>query len=1267
MAHVHAEYIKETPRFLHLDMQITASSAKKNTYLYGPYTLQKGNAGGTTNQTKGGPKKPKPDSGKVVADISGKVQEQKSNQTQPKSDKTGAIYQYRTKNGGTSSGRTLAQVRKYILGILNDNKQKGELTDKDRFDQCKALVSSIVDLNQQVTPKLTPELLHVECDLIAKVNKFGGETEEEEDDGAEGEDGGEDDGVEGDEQGEDEDGDEVEGDEQGEDEDGGEDDEEDDEEEKEGDDEVTSENKDPTATDPIEPKKSAKTKTKTKTKKAKGADTEAEGGAEKTKVMVHIDCWFYTGPVTYGTEKVAIENMIKAAAIEEGVLESEKEAEVRATTATITGSALCISSSLLSPTPTSETPLTVGPGGPGGPAGDDHTPGDGAHIHGFGAKKTKTDVVVVDFGDFKDGSCLVEYIQKRVPDTVKDAKVVEHTVVEAVAEAFGAGEADVTIGADETGVAGGHAITSITDTGDVDGSVDPAKNSEGDTRSTNKKKVWIFYTVKTTGPVKDTGKNKKRNTEDPLNDTTISSKHGTKLALRTYVPEVLTKNIVLDAMVDLVSRCVEDPLDYDTASRVVQTIMLSDIHYVRAKQDPSASLVSMDKPKPPRKQDKHDTQPKDPAAPATPATRAGFGNNMETLISLIRAALYSTQDNETKLNSAGHIVYKLYDIQLCTKVMFRLSDFDTAVAQESTDDRTKRAKTLKVSDEDPVAIKAVDRSDPSYGVMVYPAVDANYMVVVTKKNTGKPKASIFRFKDNPPVLTDTAARELASQIVNNDGSVSLDNDTSEPDSDAIALKPTKQKSALDLIIEAWVRSIKPIPATEKKKAKAKATVHAIEAVTDINNAPAKIRAIRILLARCVDGPQGQYKSILTSAFSALNDAIRARDAVDDDVASPQDGIRLLDNMFLEFTVDHEFLWPQEKEPQKNEVSALLGIYEYESTSDKAGWWWHGWMSISRIVAQYTAKHNLDVSDFGLERETRIGDILTPTKPKKGTELVYSLLNGLTTQNFGALFTSQPNWASKPIDADNYKSGYTGNKPSCEGGGNAGKIPLNQNEGTLQLLGNGESIKDAISLVKKLIEVKVLVKREHKLMYSLDFDTGLSELDKRLSRIKLNKDLYAINKFTSGSAGDSTAYLNMLKQSIQCFCAFLPMIEHDLRLNKDATNKDEIRVRALSYGCVSHGLDPAHLIALRYAIIKDKKEWSKVHEFNKNLANSLFENKADMPLTTELMRTRILGSVVRFEVTLRTLKQEQKNEMLESDGAESFGRSSLSRKRASMFI
>jgi hypothetical protein len=57
----------------------------------------------------------------------------------------------------------------------------------------------------------------------------------------------------------------------------------------------------------------------------------------------------------------------------------------------------------------------------------------------------------------------------------------------------------------------------------------------------------------------------------------------------------------------------------------------------------------------------------------------------------------------------------------------------------------------------------------------------------------------------------------------------------------------------------------------------------------------------------------------------------------------------------------------------------------------------------------------------------------------------------------------------------------------------------------------------------------------------------------------------------------------------------------------------------------------------------------------------------MPLTTELMRTRILGSVVRFEVTLKTLKQEQKKKMLESDGAESFGRSSLSRKRASMFI
>jgi hypothetical protein len=149
---------------------------------------------------------------------------------------------------------------------------------------------------------------------------------------------------------------------------------------------------------------------------------------------------------------------------------------------------------------------------------------------------------------------------------------------------------------------------------------------------------------------------------------------------------------------------------------------------------------------------------------------------------------------------------------------------------------------------------------------------------------------------------------------------------------------------------------------------------------------------------------------------------------------------------------------------------------------------------------------------------------------------------------------------------------------------------------------------------------------------------------------------------------------MLKQSVKCFCAFLPMIE-DYLLNKNGDKSaiavDERRARALSYACVSHGLDPAHLIALRYAMNNDNLNWDEADQENKDLAVSLFRENAHMPLTTELMRTRILGAVVRFDATFSKLSEANRKKFLinsdDTHDTESFGRSYLSRKRSSMFI
>ena len=224
-----------------------------------------------------------------------------------------------------------------------------------------------------------------------------------------------------------------------------------------------------------------------------------------------------------------------------------------------------------------------------------------------------------------------------------------------------------------------------------------------------------------------------------------------------------------------------------------------------------------------------------------------------------------------------------------------------------------------------------------------------------------------------------------------------------------------------------------------------------------------------------------------------------------------------------------------------------------------------------------------------------------------------------------------------------------------------------------MVSNGESIDQAISLVRSLIDKGVLVEREPRLNYKLDFAGGLEELDKRLQNVKRDPPRASITTFTSGSAGASTKYGAMLKQSVKCFCAFLPMIEHYLQNkngDKSAIALDELRARALSYACVSHGLDPAHLIALRYAMNNDDTNWGEVKKLNKELAESLFRENADMPLTTELMRTRILGAVVRFDATLKTLSEEDQTRFLRNRDykyTESFGRSYLSQKRSSMFI
>jgi hypothetical protein len=1041
--------------------------------------------------------------------------------------------------------------------------------------------------------------------------------------------------------------------------------------------------------------KSTKTQTTSKAKSAKkkGAKTEREGGKEKTTVMVHIDCWFYTGIVTNGTEKNDIETLIKSAAVDEGVLDDHELANVRATTTTITGSALCISSSLLSTA--IETALSVA---------EDQV--DSAHDHhrpvypsSFGAKqKADVDVIVVDFSGFNDRACLIKYIQSNVPVTLKGKESVEaivHGPSTKASGAFGAGGDDDGEGAggDDEDVAGTDPGLTTQETGEsVHTAENPAAGSVTTGTSTNEKKVWIFYTVE---PVEDNGRKKEgkknkakkdENAEDPLNGATISTKNGTtKIALRKYVPEVLANSTVLDAMVDLVVRCVDDPPDYETSCRVVQTIMLSDTRYDHDETATNTRLVSMDKPKPVSSKpnaSEEDAQEidKKPTAPV------GFGNDMPTLIPLIQGALYY-QDGI--LNSAESIVKELYNIKLDTP-LFSFSDFYSVLATAPI----KWAKTLKVSNKDTDAINTVDRASDFYGLFMYPAVDANYMVVATKKNTGRPGkqiAYIFKLKESPGNLEREDIFSLASQI----GKDEFDDESSS--NSAIT-----KSSAIGLIRTAQNLSVQKIQtqAAEKAKAKAKAPqkeqgktkVLVFKDVGDIyEHARNKIRAIRILLTRKLGE---ETKKILNAALGALNAGVnetmqqrqpqqknpqaqaQPKTAQQPQLKTPQQQLQLqqqpqadhagsapkisadkvvsniqtLDELFLQYELNPGYEWGN-KELNERLNGLRVPVRNYN---------WHGDRSLQRIVAQYAA---FEVEDqFTVLKKVKTFVLFSTRSKKKYTTsrllqkynkvntpekkielhehnkaLYYTCLfvTALRDQNFGALFTSQPNFSTKPVNDDKpdnpyYDKEYDKQRPNC--GTNGGNSPIEDgdpDEKTVDLFELGK----AVSLVKGLIESGVLIKRNHT-KELLDCNETLEKLDGMLQEIKPEN----IGEYTSGGAGESTKHEPMLRQSMKCFVLFLPLIERMVRKKHPNESNDFIRSKALSYGCVSHGLDPKHIIAVRYAMHNDQTTYeSRSYPLSRKICKELFglleEESAgpdSFPLTRELMRTRVLGAITVIE-------------------------------------
>ena len=114
-----------------------------------------------------------------------------------------------------------------------------------------------------------------------------------------------------------------------------------------------------------------------------------------------------------------------------------------------------------------------------------------------------------------------------------------------------------------------------------------------------------------------------------------------------------------------------------------------------------------------------------------------------------------------------------------------------------------------------------------------------------------------------------------------------------------------------------------------------------------------------------------------------------------------------------------------------------------------------------------------------------------------------------------------------------------------------------------------------------------------------------------------------------------------------FFYFLPMIEDTLREKKGTLGDDEIRARAMSYAAVSHGLDPTHLIAARYAM-RFEREFFETTEANE-VMTELFSGNREMPLTKELMRTRIFASILVMDSVDRLYQVPAYDDKLESHG------------------
>jgi hypothetical protein len=882
----------------------------------------------------------------------------------------------------------------------------------------------------------------------------------------------------------------------------------------------------------------------------------------------------------------------------------------------------------------------------------------------------------VDFNDFQNG-CIIDYIKSKLICTSKGKKAV--AVVEAAKSGLGEDDDQDAPDAEKGGAAATGTEKAATHATVVD---------ESSALGT----VYIFYTVEPPHGSEGTKlasanrKVNKERTQDEgvdtakLNEEYNNIKKGGNWWLRSYVPSVLAERVVLDAMMDLAARCVDQPQGYVVATRAIQTIMLSDVEYHVVADGSAPKLVSMEpekpaKPVPSASASSNKKELDESTASATGKLpepddtyrdyadhggAVGFGTAAEEFKNRVKAALFVDEANGV-MNDKDSIVSALYDI--------RPDTLGVATFQSLTKD------TLVISKEGNIKLKVATstmaRSDLSDGLFMHAAVIGDYMVVLTdNQETGhnRYKAYAFKLNNDEAAMNEVHINRFKAFLMKV----------------VKAVKAVKDKyggMSAEKIADSLIRSIYPTYITED------------------DNVDTKIRAIRIARELTPD----KTKDILDNALGVLNSHAGQQPKIAQQAPAPAQAkaqvvlkgsvttadtivynIKRLDQLFLEHTLNLEYEWKSDATSDKLD-DPYVPVHDYN---------WHGDRSLQRIVAQYAMnvdeafttapkkpkKFVLFSTKTNDEKYTTAGllemykEVNTQKKKvelhKENASLYYTCLfvTALRDQNFGALFTSQPNFSTKPVNDDkpseqNYDKEYNLQRPDCDkGGGNSPIGVVYSDEETVDL----SKINKAVSFVDGLIKAGVLIERQTKIITLPNCKATLEQLDGMLNEIKKDD----IGNYTSGGAGKSTGYEAMLGQSMRCFVLFLPLIERMVRkqyeqeVKKDAVSDDFIRSKALSYGCVSHGLDPKHIIAVRYAMTKDQKTYdSHSYPLSRQICDELFgllleeesTGPGSFPVTRELMRTRVLGAI--------TVIEEISREPVTLD----FGRSYLKPRRASMFI